>query len=283
MDYIKPSHQVILEALGKCKFLTTGQMLELGLKSDRANLNRELKIMRGWPKPPVANKNFGSHPSEGKLESVHFLTEHGERLLVEGLGLEQSEVRRPIGRSSLFYKDYNHRRNTIDIHVSLLKEQYAENGKIIFFDTYFDQEGNNRRDANARSKTKIDLEDGSHLIADAVTLWQGEAETMLFVIEMYNGKDTGRVERQLYQHLVALAEGQLVANVSREYKHSKGYRVLCVFEFLPQLQVAWQRLADNPDYEDAVEYFLAKPLDSLKKHPFQKGWLNFYGEKVDLW
>ncbi|MES2387824.1 MAG: hypothetical protein V4543_07460 [Bacteroidota bacterium] len=283
MDYIKPSHQAILEALGKCKFLTTGQMMDLGIMNDRANLNRELKAMRLWPKPPVAHKNFGSHPSEGKLESIHFLTDYGERLLVEGLGLESAEVRRPVGRSSLFYKDYSHRRNTIDIHIALLKEEVAENGQIVFFDTYFDQEGNNRRDANARSKTKIDLQDGSHLIADAVTLWQGDAGTSLFAIEMYNGKDTGRVERQLYQHLVALAEGQLVANVAREHKHDKGYRILCVFEFLPQLQVAWQRLNANPDYGDAKEYFLAKPLEDLKKQPFQKGWQDLLGNNVDLW
>ena len=283
MDYIKPSHQGILEALAKCKFLTTGQMMNLGIKSDRANLNRELKAMRAWPKPPVANKNFGSNPSDGKLESVHYLTEYGERLLIEGLELEAREIKRPVGRSSLFYRDYTHRRNTIDIHVALLKEEKAEQGRIVFFDTYFDQEGNNRRDANARSKTKIDLSDGSHLIADAVTLWEGEEGTKLFAIEMYNGKDTGRVERQLYQHLVALSEATLAVNVSRDYKHDKGYRVLCVFEFLPQLQMAWQRLISNPAYGDAKPYFLAKPYEKLKSQPFHEGWLDLEGNETDLW
>ncbi|MES2387888.1 MAG: hypothetical protein V4543_07785 [Bacteroidota bacterium] len=283
MDHIKPSQQLVLEALTKCKFLTTGHMMDLGIKSDRANLNRELKAMRLWPKPPIAHINFGSHPSEGKLESVHYLTEYGERLLIEGIELEKKDIKRPVGKSSLFFKDYNHRRNTIDIHIALLKEQQAGTGEIVFFDTYFDQEGNNRRDASARSKTKIDLEDGSHLIADAVTLWRGESGSKLFAIEMYNGKDTSRVEKQLYQHLVALSEGILAENVSRDHKHNTGYRVLCVFEFIPQLQVAWQRLLANPDYEDAKGYFLAKPLEFLKKQPFPEGWLDLDGNEVSLW
>ncbi|MES2386818.1 MAG: hypothetical protein V4543_02350 [Bacteroidota bacterium] len=283
MDFIKPSQQEILEALARCKFLTVGQMIDLGIKNDRANINRELKSLRDWKKPPVGNKNFGSHPSEGKLESVHFLTEYGERLLMEGLGLEQREIRRPVGKSSLFYKDYQHRRNTIDIQVALLKEEQAGNGRMVFFDTYFDHEGNNRRDASARSKTKIDLDDGSYLIADAVTFWQDLKGTHLFAIEMYNGKDTGRVERQLYQHLVALTEGHLAANAAREHKHDKGYRILCVFEFLPQLQAAWQRLSDNEDYADAKEYFLAKPYEQLKSQPFHKGWQDLDGQDVELW
>ena len=284
MDFVKPSQQLILEALAKCKFLTAGQMIDLGIKNDRGNLNRELKALRAWPKPPIANRNFGSHPSEGKLESVHYLTEIGECLLIDGLTLEAKDIRRPIGRSSMFFKDYNHRRNTIDIHVALLKEEQAGNGRIVFFDTYFDQEGNNRRDANARSKTKIDLADSSHLIADAVALWESETGgTKLFAIEMYNGKDTGRVERQLHQHLVALSEGQLVEQVSREYGHGKSYRILCVFEFLPQLQVAWQRIAANPDYEDAEAYFVAKTYEKLKNQPFHEGWVDLDGNEIDLW
>ncbi len=279
MDFIKPAQAAVLEALAKCKFLTVGQMIDLGIKRDRANLNRELKAMRDWAKSPIANKNFGSDPSEGKLESVHYLTEHGERLLLEGSGLEENEIKRPVGRSSLFYKDYHHRRNTIDIHVALLKEEQAGNGRIIFFDTYFDQEGNNRRDGNARSKTKVALSDGSHLIADAVAMWQGREGNLLFAIEMYNGKDTGRVERQLYQHLVALNEGQLVANTG----HDKGYRVLCLFEYLPQLQSAWERLNAHPAYAEAKAYFLAKPLQNLKSQPFHKGWLDLEGTETDLW
>lgn len=267
---IKASQQLILEYLAQCKFLTVSQMIALGIKNDRANLNRELKAMRAWPKPPIAHKNFGADPIEGKLESVHYLTEQGEKLLLEHT--DCSLVRRPLGDSTLFYKDYKHRKNTIDIHIALLKRVQANAGDLLLFDTYFDQEGNNRTQGNARSKTKIVLSDGSFLIADAVAVWHNYTDYQVYALEMYNGKDTGRVERALWQHALALSEGVLVDKLKMIFPSIRGYQVLCVFEHESCMQAVWQRLQSNENYEELKNYFLAKSLTEIQQKGFFGNW-----------
>lgn len=267
---IKPSQQLILEYLAKCKFLTVSQMMALGIKNDRANLNRELKALRERDKAPIAHKNFGADPVEGKLESVHYLTAAGEKLLQEHTDIQF--IRRPIGDSTLFYKDYKHRKNTIDIQVALLQQEAQGKGELRWFEAYFDQEGNNRSQANARSKTKIVLSDGRFLIADAVAVWDNYSHYQAFALEMYNGKDTGRVERALWQHAIALSEGLLVEKLQAQFPTVKGYQVLCVFEQESCLRAVWQRLAQNPEYENFKGYFLAKTLAEIQQRGFFGQW-----------
>lgn len=270
---IKASQQTILEFLAQCKFLTVSQMMALGIKKDRANLNRELKAMRHWNKPPIAHKNFGADPVAGKLESVHYLTAAGEKLLQEHTDIVQ--IRRPMGDSTLFYKDYKHRKHTIDIQVSLLQQQLQGKGNLLLFDTYFDQEGNNRTQANARSKTKLVLSDNSFLIADAVIVWDNNIDYQVYALEMYNGKDTGRVERALWQHAQALSEGVLVDLLRPRFPRIKGYQILCVFEHASCQQATWERLSQNPEYENLRGYFLAKSLQEIQANGFFGNWQSF--------
>lgn len=43
---IPPSQENVLLALGRYKFLTTGQLLKLGIMSDRSNLNKQIAELR---------------------------------------------------------------------------------------------------------------------------------------------------------------------------------------------------------------------------------------------
>ena len=49
-------------SLARYKFLTTGQMLGLGIMSDRANLNKQILELRYWKNPLVGSATFGVHP-----------------------------------------------------------------------------------------------------------------------------------------------------------------------------------------------------------------------------
>lgn len=81
--------------------------------------------------------------------------------------LESEEIRMPIGRAKLFFKDYFHRKYTIDFHIKLRKWAKKIQIELCFFDTYFDKIGNNRKNKNLKAKTKLDV-GNSYLIADAV-------------------------------------------------------------------------------------------------------------------
>lgn len=59
---LSPSQEKIILNLARYKFLTTGQMLELGIMTDRANLNKQILELRYWKNPLVGSATFGVHP-----------------------------------------------------------------------------------------------------------------------------------------------------------------------------------------------------------------------------
>jgi len=73
-ELITPAQQKILLALATFKYLTTGQLIDLQVMKDRANINKSISILRNNFKPLVGSISFGVHPKLGKLENVHYLT-----------------------------------------------------------------------------------------------------------------------------------------------------------------------------------------------------------------
>jgi hypothetical protein len=53
----------MLIALATYKFLTTGQLLTLGIMSERANLNKQISELRLWRNPLIGSVTFGVHPT----------------------------------------------------------------------------------------------------------------------------------------------------------------------------------------------------------------------------
>lgn len=277
------THEAILEALSRCKFLSTGQLMDLAIMpGQRANLNREIKKLRDRENAPLETLTFASNPSRGKLESVHYLTKDGEKLLVDYFGYAPEQINRPIGNATFFYKDYNHRKNTIDLHVALLKEEKGGKGKLEFFDSYFDKTGNNRVGKNLQSKTKIQFSDEEHLIADGIALWNDPlGNQSLLALEMYNGKDTLRVINSLTQHLKALNAGTLAHKVQEQYPDfNKGYRVYSVFEHPSNLKAVWDRIQGLDYFTEASHFFLFKSLQDIHERGFWNGWIDLNGIKV---
>jgi hypothetical protein len=60
---LSPSQEKMLISLATYKFLTTGQLLVLGIMSERANLNKQISELRLWKNPLIGSVTFGVHPT----------------------------------------------------------------------------------------------------------------------------------------------------------------------------------------------------------------------------
>ena len=108
----------ILLALARFKFLTTSQIQKV-VPREIAWLRKQIALITHRENALMGKLTFGFHPKYGKLENVFYLTPRGKETLCQTLNFAPEAVKMPIGDSSLFYKDYTHRRNTIDIHLHL--------------------------------------------------------------------------------------------------------------------------------------------------------------------
>lgn len=68
---------------------------------------------------------------------MYFLTKKGKEALINELQMFPEDIRRPIGKT-VAYKDYLHRKNTIDFQIRLEQRAKDEGHELAFFDTYFD-------------------------------------------------------------------------------------------------------------------------------------------------
>ena len=269
------TQEKILTALACYKFLTTGQLLEIQIMSDRANLNKQLLELRNYPKPLIGSIGFGVHPTFGKLQSVHYLTLQGVQVLQRWFG-EHFLVRFPKGNNGLFQQDYFHRIHTINVHIAFNSWAIKNNMEIDFFRTYFDKLSSGK-EKGFRAESSITIGEGHYLIADAICLLQTPKREELYAIEMYNGDDTHRVHGSLFAHLQALKNGQ----PSKQFGLNYGSRILCVFEYESYKIQAMKRLFEDNRFASAKSHFLFKSLKELSQEHFFD-WSLFDGTKTGL-
>lgn len=260
-----PTQTDMLLALARYKFLTTSQMILLGISKHRSNISKHLKELREGKRPFVGRMEFGTHPKQGRLEDFYYLTPRAKKSLMDGLQMQADEIQLPIGTSTLFNNDYFHRKFTIDCQIATYQMAEQKGWEVLFFERYFDKTGSNRKGGTSRAKTKIDMDDGHYLIADGVFMIEKEeiGDRDLYCFEMYNGKDTKRVHKQLRQYVQAFANG----SPSIKYNHRtpdgsryKGSRVLCVFEHASCMEAVVQRIETDPLFAHMRELFLFEEL-----------------------
>lgn len=276
---IAPTQEAILLALAQYKFLTISQMLDLGIATHRPNIQKHLERMRNRKRPMIASIEFGTVPKKGRLENIHYLKPYGKSILSEDLQIPEQDIKIPIGRNSFFYRDYYHRKNSIDVEIALNKYADTQGDTVLFFDRYFDKVGNNRIDKNLQAKTRIQLKNDRYLIADGIFKINTTKGDKLYCFEMYNGKDTGRTYRQLYQYLEAFATG----SPSIMHNHDKGFRVLAVFEFESILQAVLNRLKKNSIFDKVRAFYLLKSLESATQGNIFDDWITADGTKSTLY
>jgi hypothetical protein len=148
---------------------------------------------------------------------------------------------------------------------------------VRFFHTYFDTDGANRGTPptdRLRRLTKVPL-DRFHLIPDGIFLVATpDSKNHLFALEVYNGRDTQRVHKQLRKHLQAQAEGA----IATAYGLTLPYRVLLTFDSEAAMRAVIGRVRDDGQFAESEPYFAFNTLDRVKQD-FARGWSYFGGRE----
>ena len=272
MVLTEKQEQILLH-LGRFKFLTTSQMIRLGIDRHRSNLSTALAPVRGGKRPLVKTLEFGLMPKKGRVESLYFLSQWGADVLQEQLHVEDPKY--PIGRHVSFTSDYFHRVATIDCEVALhLSKQTKE---VIFSHRYFDQIGSNRT-GDLSVDTKIVMID-KEIIADWIFLVRTPKQEELFCAEVYmDDHDTNRPYHSLRSYLQAISEGA----PSTKYHFNRSNRVLALFGTERIMVSVIRKVQSDPDFGSFSRHFLFKSLDSLDTD-FHEGWIHLTGEVGRMW
>lgn len=304
MKKIKESQLRILENLHIYRFLTARQMRALRIGS-RNSLYERISELNQSHKKYIDWVDFGTRPEIGRIDRLMYLTKHGAALLAEALQYPLSQISYPKGRVPS-YRDFTHRTQTVDLHISARTWCEANDAEMDFFQTYFEhQGGNNFTDPNQpkrRAVNTITLKSGREFIPDCIfKIIDKNAKPYIFTAEIYRNHNTKRTHAQLSQHLQAIGEG----TISTLFSYSRAVPVLVICEKKGAMQALQKRLAQDPAFSQSERYFLFKTIQPDEKintthSPPQKtgletrgkvfktldsfidGWETCRGEKVKL-
>lgn len=247
----------ILEYLARYKYLTISQFITLGLSGKgrhKTYLNTVLGKMRRGRKARIGHIPFSGVYKFQSREFVYYLTAQGANDLVLHHKYNLEDIKRPIGTSSMYDRDYLHRKYFIDVQISLYRSVEQLGYNVPLFDTYYDYTGSSRTN-NLRAKTSILLDEISRqrVIPDGLFFIEKNGQKSLFSLELHMGNDTARAMEQIKNHKKTLDIG----SASIHYGFTKGNRVLYVFEQPSIMQATIQRFVKSRILTEAYyPYFL---------------------------
>jgi DNA-binding MarR family transcriptional regulator len=253
MNFINIIQSEILENLGRFAYLTVSQLQRITGKS--------LSYLREQLASLSHRKFIKSYHIErpGRAENMYFLTEQGKEVLLHHEKAFEHTVKLPVG-IPLVVRDYQHRKNFIDLHIALYRYMQEVGITIPVFLTYFDKQGNNRTAHNLESKTKIPIGGELFFIPDGIMITEYNNGMKLYLLELYNGKDTIRVLSQLGKHVKAIALG----TASRKFDIQSNPIVLCVFEHESCKTAVVRRLVANERFTTMSKFFFFASLEAVQ-------------------
>ena len=266
--YLQETNLKILELLKRFKYLSSSQLIKLGVASSQPATSRILqrffKNKDEVIKSPLINKlTFQPHPTRGKLENLYCLNKRGALFLSEYLNKDLSEIEYVKG-SGFFAKDYFHRVTQIDYHINLYLQSQKEGFTIDFFYNYFDKTGSNNSNSNQRleAKTKIVYEDGSFFIPDGIyqitkQLDNKQTQNYLFVLEVHKGQDTNRCIDTINKNIKCLIDGSL----SKKFDYGYSHKVVVVVDNKQIKENIEKRLSTIDEFKNFRNFFI---LDFFK-------------------
>jgi hypothetical protein len=250
----------------------------MGLYKKRSYLTNSLKELVNTKRPLLAKHNF--NPINGRLESYYYLTKYGARFLIEELDYNENKIKVPKGLVPIYLREYSHRKLTIDFHIYLNQWIKTNNGEINFLNYYFDKKGNNRSANSADYVTalnRIHLDKKNSFIPDINTMFSVNNKKYLYLFEQHNGKDTKRLFKQLYIHILAISKGV----VSEKYNIKKSHVVVVVCEHESVKQSVIKRFQKEKGIERYNNLFIFKTNSELE-NDFYKNWTKISGEQTDF-
>ncbi len=278
MFHLKENQIIAIEWLAKYKYLTSSQFVKMGLYKKRGYLTNSLKVMIDMKKPLIAKHDF--NPISGKLESFYYLTKHGKKFLIDELEYTETKIKAPAGFTSVYLKDYFHRKFTIDFYIQFNQWLESNDGELIFLNYYFDKSGNNRNRDRSKYVTalnKIKLDKTNFFIPDINTIFSLDSKEYLFLFEQHNGKDAKRLFEQLYVHIMAISESV----VQEKYNLQKPHKVVVVCEENSVKNSVIQRLKKTDGIKHYYNFFIFKTNSELEED-FYNNWTLINGEQVSF-
>lgn len=264
-NFLTLNQETAIKYLAKYKYLTSSQFVKMKLYKKRAYLTKALKPLLDMKKPLILKRDF--NVINGKLESFYYLTKYGKEFLINEFYYEDEIIKSPKGLSSFSFKDYHHRKATIDFHIYLNQWLEASNGKADFLHYYFDKVGNNRSENKQQyitSLNRIFINKVQSFIPDINAKLIINEKEYLILFEQHNGKDAKRLFEQLYIHFLALKEGV----VSKKYNMKIRHRIIVVCEEENVKESVIKRLKQVDEIKNFYQYFLFKTNKELEEDFF---------------
>lgn len=278
MLYLTENQIVALELLATYKYLTSSQFVKMGIYKKRGYLTNALKVLIDIKNPLVAKHDF--NPISGKLESFYYLTKYGKNLLIDEMDYMENQIKAPKGLSSIYLKDYQHRKRTIDFHIGLRRWVESNNSDIHFFNYYFDKSGSNKssnKSQHVYALNKIQLDKDHSFIPDATTMFSLDGQKHLYLFEQHNGQDCKRLLEQLQIHSHAIHK----KIISEKYNLKNSHQVVVVCEYESVKDTVIQRLLKIQNIGYYNNFFLFKTNVELDKD-FYNNWTLIDGTTVNF-
>ena len=275
IERISATEEAILDVLACYRFLTPNQMFRLGVTAAKPHLYATLRKLQIRKPAVISVLDFGALPRRGRLSRLYALTPYGAEVTADAR--RDGEIIETPKRIRAFVNDYFHRLACLDFHIALRAWAERSETTINFFHTYYDPLTGADATQKHRQKTKIKLKRGV-LIPDAIfSFTTPDGSQRLCAFEMYNGRRTDRVTKQLAAYCVAQSEGA----IEKAYGYAHGTRILCVFEDKEGLQLVSERVQAQNTLAGHNPFFFAKTLGEVDGN-FALGWRRFSGDTVPL-
>lgn len=265
---ISESQLNTLEALKVYRYLTTRQIVNMGIYGSEKKL-RDRVIARLKQLQLIKSADFGSIAGKGRLPHIHYLTQKGALLLADLHRVSIDDIPYPV--KIQFSRDYFHRVKFVDLHIALRRYAQDTGQDLLFFDAYFDTQGNQRqRNSQLIRATQVQLE-GKFIVPDGnFSLLMKDGQTRLFSLELHRGNDTKRIIEQLKNH-ARLIEQDLLPT---KYAHPFSNYVLSVYENPQIMRAVQSRVPETPLLSEYSEHFLFNAAETLEGD-FSEGWHYF--------
>ncbi|QOY51975.1 replication-relaxation family protein [Candidatus Sulfurimonas baltica] len=277
--YLKDKHIEAMKHIATYKFLTSSQLVKLGLNKHRGDVTNNLKQLTDQKRPLIDKITFPVDPEKGKLESIYYLTSRGVKFLIEDLDYPEDQIKATKSKPTST-QTYFHRKSTIDFHICLREWLNCNDGSVVFLNYDFDKVGNNRskdRIQHLKAINSLELDNGVSFIPDAITKFKVAERDYLFLFEQHNGKSSKRLIEQLCLHAIAISEGI----ASQKYNFERSNRVVVVCEFETLKNIVTYKMKQMKIFDNLHNFFIFKTNDEMKNY-FFSDWSLISGQKVDF-
>lgn len=250
----------ILELLWTYKFLTISQFQKLWLLASKGTIYKVLRALKEPKRAFIGSRTFRYNPKYWRVEDIHYLRTKWKNHLIRVHKRNENLINMPIW-NTLFYNDYQHRKTTIDIQISLRLSSKKHNFKIDFYDNYYEWKKNLLLKRRTTS-TRIEI-DSWFIRADSIFHMKWPNKELIYCLELHNGYRVAKICEQAISYVEALATG----TINKLYNNKLPIKILIVFEHLSTLKTTFERLRSFPKFDNMRDYFLFTTTDIITNSP----------------